>query len=67
MKARLGHKRIDSTLLYVHLAEAVYGKGELDDFVCKTAKTPKEISDLIEAGFDYVTEMDGLKFFRKRK
>jgi len=67
VKARLGHKRIDSTLLYVQLAEAVYGKGELDDFVCKTAKTPKEISDLIEVGFDYVTEMDGLKFFRKRK
>ncbi len=30
--------------------EAVYGKGELDNFVCKTAKTPKEISELISAG-----------------
>jgi len=27
----------------------------------------KEISKLIEAGFEYVCEQDGLKFFRKRK
>ena len=67
VKTRLGHKRIDSTLLYVQLAEVVYGKGELDNFVCKTAKTAEEISELIEAGFEYVTETDDLKFFRKRK
>jgi len=30
-------------------------------------ETSKEFSALIEAGFEYVCEQDGLKFFRKRK
>jgi hypothetical protein len=31
------------------------------------ARTSEEIAKLIEAGFEYVCEHDGLKFFRKRK
>jgi len=38
-----------------------------EDFVCKTARTLEEASTLIEAGFEYVTELDGVKLFRKRK
>ena len=38
-----------------------------DDFVCKTAKSVADAASLIEAGFDYVTEVDSLKLFRKRK
>jgi len=38
-----------------------------DEFICKIARTLKEISQLIELGFEYVCEQDGLKFFRKRK
>jgi hypothetical protein len=38
-----------------------------DEYTCKTAKTAKEAQDLIENGFEYVTEMDGLRIFRKRK
>lgn len=38
-----------------------------DEFVSKVAKTVKESCMLIEAGFEYVTEMDRLKIFRKRK
>jgi len=30
-------------------------------------KSLEEASKLIEAGFDYVTELDGVKLFRKRK
>lgn len=67
VKERLGHKRIDSTLLYIQLAEAIYGEGQSDEFISKTAKTPKEVCELIESGFEYVTEMDDLKFFKKRK
>jgi len=33
--------------------------------VCKAAKDEKEISALIEAGFEYVCNNEGLKFFRK--
>ncbi len=58
----LGHKDIRNTLIYTHLIDLVD-----DDFVCKTAKTLEEASKLIEAGFDYVTELDGIKLFRRRK
>ena len=61
----LGHKNIKNTLLYIQLEEALF-QGEID-YISKIAKTPGEICALIEAGFEYVTEMDGLKFFKKRK
>ena len=35
--------------------------------VCKVAKTDKEISVLIEAGFEFICEKDDFKFFRKPK
>ena len=38
-----------------------------DEYVCKTAATVNEASELIELGFEYVTEMDGLKLFKKPK
>ena len=41
--------------------------GARDEFVCKVAETPEEVSALIEAGFDYITDLEGKKFFRKRK
>lgn len=59
----LGHRNIKNTLIYTHLVEGLRD----DEFVCKVAKTPEEIAQLIEAGFEYVCEHDGLKFFRKRK
>jgi hypothetical protein len=36
-------------------------------YICKIAKNLKEAIELIEAGFQYVTEMDGCKLFRKPK
>lgn len=54
-----------NTLLYIQLEEALF-QGEID-YISKVAKTPGEICVLIEAGFEYVTEFEGLKFFRKRK
>ena len=59
----LGHKSIKNTLIYTQLVKGT----EEDEFICKIARTPKEISQLIELGFEYVCEQDGLKFFRKRK
>jgi hypothetical protein len=38
-----------------------------DDFTCKVARSVDEAKELVEDGFDYVTDMDGLKLFRKRK
>jgi integrase len=58
----LGHKNIRNTLVYTHLVDF-----ENDEFVCKVAKTVQEASTLVESGFDYVTDVDGLKLFRRRK
>lgn len=58
----LGHKRIENTLVYTHLVNF-----ESDEYHCRTAKTIEEAKALIECGFEYVTQMDGAKLFRKRK
>ena len=62
---RLGHKNIKNTLLYIRFEEALF-QGETN-YISKVAKTEKEICSLIEAGFEYVTEIQGAKIFRKRK
>lgn len=67
VKQFLGHKRIDTTLLYIQIEKDYFGPGHNDDFICKIAKTTEEIKELIEAGFNYVTELEGARFFRKRK
>jgi len=62
VKETLGHRSIQSTLIYTQLVNF-----EEDDYVCKVAETLKEAAELIEAGFEYVTDFEGKKLFRKRK
>ncbi len=38
-----------------------------DEFHVKVAKSVQEAKQLLEVGFEYVTEMEGVKLFRKRK
>ena len=58
----LGHKNIMNILVYTHLINF-----ETGDYVCKVAKTISDAKALVEEGFDYVTDVDGMKLFRKRK
>jgi integrase len=62
----LGHKSILNTQIYVNL-EKVYFNDVKDDYIVKVASTVEEATQLMEVGFDYVTEMNGKKLFRKRK
>lgn len=62
----LGHRSIKNTLIYIDLEKACYPNGG-DVYITKVAKTEAEICSLIEAGFDYVLQKDGLAYFRKRK
>ena len=58
----LGYKNIKNTLVYTHLVAF-----EDDDYVCKAAANVKEASELIEAGYEYVCDVDRVELFRKRK
>jgi integrase len=58
----LGHKNIKNTLRYVHLIDF-----DSEEYICKAATNVDEAKALIETGFEYVTEIDNVKLFRKRK
>jgi hypothetical protein len=49
---------------YVHLGEA-YFKNASALFDCREAKNVEQAKELITKGYEYVTEMDGVKLFRK--
>jgi integrase len=58
----LGHKNIRNTLVYTHLVD--FGS---DEYVCKVAKTVDDAKVLVESAFEYVTDIEDMKLFRKRK
>ena len=59
---RLGHKNIKNTVIYTHLISF-----EGDEYNSATAETTEEVCKLVEAGFEYVCETNGVQIFRKRK
>jgi len=66
VKEFLGHKSLDTTLLYIQLEQALF-KEETSEFHVKATSDPEEIKTLLEVGFEYICSKDGLMFFRKRK
>lgn len=66
VKSVLGHKSIQSTMIYINLEQAVFAT-ENDEFHVKVAETLEDACKLMKVGFEYVTDMDGKKLFRKRK
>ena len=59
----LGHKHSSTTDIYVHILD----NGEEEEYTVQVAHDLKEATNLIEHGFQYVTEMEGIKIFKKRK
>jgi integrase len=59
---QLGHKNIENTLIYTQLINL-----EEEEWTCKTANNVTEAKSLIEDGFEYVQEMNGISLYRKRK
>jgi hypothetical protein len=53
-------------MVYIHLEEALF-QDTSDDYLCKTATTADEAKALIEVGFEYVNEIQGIHLYRKRK
>jgi integrase len=52
VKQRLGHKKLETTMFYTQLITFT----EDDEYTCRTATDVKEATQLIEAGFEYITE-----------
>ena len=63
VQRQVGHRSLSNTIRYTRMVNF----GSDDDYVCKVAKAVKEASELVEAGFDYVCDVEGYKLFRKRK
>jgi hypothetical protein len=66
VKKLLGHNCLQNTELYIHVENALLND-ENSEYHVKLAETVKEACELLEVGFEYVTDMDGKKLFRKRK
>jgi len=59
----LRHKRMETTM---HYLRAITLDGDIQ-YDCKTAKTPEEITKLIELGYTLADTVNDIHFYRKRK
>ncbi len=55
----LSYRNIKNTLVYTQLITF-----EDDDYIRKAAANVKEATELIEAGYEYVCDVDNVKLFR---
>jgi len=60
---QMGHSKYETTLFY---AQLIHFNNE-EEYTVQVAQNLKEATELIAHGFQYVTEMEGLKIFKKRK
>jgi len=66
VKQFLGHKELRNTEIYINIERTLFEPGS-DEFTVKVTDKAEEVKALLEVGFDYVCEKDGLIFLRKRK
>ena len=67
VKNLLGHKKLENTKIYITLEKAIFGDPHNQEFHVKVGSTSEEIKALLEVGFEYICDKEGLMFFRKRK
>jgi integrase/recombinase XerD len=63
----LRHKSIKNTMIYINIERTLFQSGTDDEFHVKTAETLNEACELLKVGFEYVTDMENVKIFKKRK
>jgi len=68
VKRILGHKCVESTMVYINLDQSYFNQSN-DDFTVRVAHNIEEVCRLTEVGFGYVTGeySDGGKIFKRRK
>jgi len=65
VQAKLGHRRIDSTMVYTHIVEF---DEETQNYHHAIARNEKEAGELIDNGWQYIcTTPQNIMMFRKRK
>ena len=64
VKRHRRHKKLETTMHYLN---GITVNGEEEEFICKTPTTVEEATQLIETSFQYITDIDGIKLFKKRK
>jgi integrase len=57
---QMGHKRVETTMIYMHLADIPQD----EEWICNTATTKEEIIKLVENGFEHITDKDGISYFK---
>lgn len=62
----LGHRNIQNTAIHITLENSLF-TAEDDEFHVAVARTLEEACKLLKVGFEYATEMDTVKLFRKPK
>jgi integrase len=66
VKQFLGHKELRSTEVYINIEHTLFEPYN-DEFTVKVAEKAEEVKALLEVGFEYVCQKDGLIYLRKRK
>lgn len=62
-----GHKSITSTETYIRFEKMIYLDNLNNLWTVKVAETLEEAIKLMDVGFEFQTEVEGRKLFRKRK
>jgi len=65
VKYLMGHRNIQSTMHYMHLAKGLANYSE--EYTVKIASNIDEFTALLESGFEYVSDFEDRKVLRKRK
>ena len=66
VKQFLGHRCLSNTEIYINIERTLFEE-QNDEFTVKVAEKPDEIKGLLEVGFEYVCQKEGLVYLRKRK
>jgi hypothetical protein len=66
VKQGLGHKRIESTMRYINIEQATLRESD-HEFDVKGVASLDDTCKFSDVGFEYITDMEDKKLFRKRK
>jgi integrase len=67
VKQFLGHKCLSNTEIYINIERSLFEEQGTDEFTVRVAEESEDIKALLEVGFEYVCQKDGLIYVRKRK